>query len=80
LSGGFNAAISSICDTPIPGDPRFIRHCHDGALWPDWILNASGLLRYWWVYIPATAAVMLFGIAWNLLGDGINDLLDPYSL
>jgi hypothetical protein len=43
----------------------------------DWILNASGMLRYWWLYIPATVAVMLFGIAWNLLGDGLNDVLDP---
>lgn len=43
----------------------------------NWILNAGGLLKYWWVYIPATAAVMLFGIAWNLLGDGLNDILDP---
>jgi hypothetical protein len=43
----------------------------------DWILSASGLLAYWWVYLPATLAVMLFGIAWNLLGDGLNDLLDP---
>jgi peptide/nickel transport system permease protein len=43
----------------------------------NWILSASGLFRFWWVYIPATAAVMLFGIAWNLLGDGLNDLLEP---
>ncbi len=43
----------------------------------NYIINAGGLLRYWWVYIPATAAVMLFAIAWNLLGDGLNDLLDP---
>src|SRR5574341_1343548 len=32
----------------------------------NWILSASGLFRFWWVYIPATVAVMLFGIAWNL--------------
>jgi hypothetical protein len=43
----------------------------------NYILNAGGLLRYWWVYIPATAAVMLFAIAWNLLGDSLNDVLDP---
>ncbi len=43
----------------------------------SYIINAGGLLRYWWVYIPATAAVMLFAIAWNLLGDGLNDVLDP---
>ena len=43
----------------------------------NFIISAGGLLSYWWVYIPATAAVMLFAIAWNLLGDGLNDLLDP---
>jgi hypothetical protein len=43
----------------------------------NWIISAGGLLSYWWVYIPATVAVMLFAIAWNLLGDGLNDLLDP---
>lgn len=43
----------------------------------NWILSASGMLQFWWVYIPATVAVMLFGISWNLLGDGLNDLLDP---
>jgi peptide/nickel transport system permease protein len=43
----------------------------------SFIINAGGLLRYWWVYIPATATVMLFAIAWNLLGDGLNDVLDP---
>jgi peptide/nickel transport system permease protein len=43
----------------------------------SYIINAGGMLRYWWVYIPATTAVMLFAIAWNLLGDGLNDVLDP---
>jgi peptide/nickel transport system permease protein len=43
----------------------------------NWILSASGMFRFWWVYVPATVTVMLFGIAWNLLGDGLNDLLDP---
>lgn len=43
----------------------------------NYIISAGGLLSYWWVYIPATAAVMLFAIAWSLLGDGLNDLLDP---
>lgn len=43
----------------------------------NYIISAGGLLSYWWVYIPATAAVMLFAIAWSLLGDGLNDLMDP---
>jgi peptide/nickel transport system permease protein len=44
----------------------------------NWIIGAGGnLFRYWWVFLPATLAVMLFGIAWNMLGDSLNDVLDP---
>lgn len=47
----------------------------------NYILGPGGsLLTYWWVYIPATLAVVMFGISWNLLGDGINDALDPGSI
>ncbi|MBN1953957.1 MAG: ABC transporter permease [Anaerolineae bacterium] len=44
----------------------------------NWILgpNAS-LLTYWWVYLPATLALVIFGIGWNLLGDGLNEALNP---
>jgi peptide/nickel transport system permease protein len=46
----------------------------------DWIIGANGnLFTFWWVYLPATLGIMIFGIAWNLLGDGINDALDPNS-
>jgi ABC-type dipeptide/oligopeptide/nickel transport system permease subunit len=34
-------------------------------------------LTYWWVFLPATLALVLFGIGWNLLGDGLNTLLNP---
>ena len=44
----------------------------------DWVIGPGGsVLRYWWVFLPPTIAVMLFGIAWNMLGDGLNDALDP---
>lgn len=44
----------------------------------NFIIGPGGdLLTYWWVYIPATLTVILFGISWNLLGDGINDVLNP---
>jgi peptide/nickel transport system permease protein len=44
----------------------------------NWVLGAGGsLLRYWWVFVPPTLAVMLFGIAWNMFGDGLNDVLEP---
>ena len=43
-----------------------------------WVIGPGGsLLTYWWVFLPPTIAVMLFGIAWNMLGDGLNDALDP---
>ena len=46
----------------------------------DWIIGPGGnVMAYWWVYIPATLAVVLFGITWNLFGDGLGELLDPYT-
>lgn len=46
----------------------------------NWVIGAGGnLLRYWWVFLPPTLAVMLFGIAWNLLGDSLNDMFLPSS-
>lgn len=49
------------------------------SLGRDWIINpGGGIFQYWWVIVPPTVAVMLFGIAWNLLGDGLNDLLEPH--
>ncbi len=43
-----------------------------------WIIGIGGnLLLYWWLYIPVTLALMLFGIAWNVLGDRLNILLNP---
>jgi len=44
----------------------------------NWIIAPGGnLLAFWWIFIPATLALLLFGIGWNLLGDGLNDWLNP---
>jgi peptide/nickel transport system permease protein len=43
----------------------------------DWIVNPGGIFAYWWVFLPATLALLLFGIGWNLVGDGLNDALNP---
>jgi peptide/nickel transport system permease protein len=44
----------------------------------DWVLGpGGGIFTYWWVYIPATLVLILFGIGWNILGDGLSELLDP---
>ena len=44
----------------------------------NWVIGPGGnLLTYWWVFLPPTIAVMLFGIVWSIFGDGLNDALDP---
>jgi len=58
-----------------------------GSIWGEmlaqgrnWVIGPGGnLFRYWWVFLPSTLAVMLFGIAWNIFGDSLNDLLEPTS-
>ena len=46
----------------------------------NWVLGPGGnLLTYWWVFLPPTLAVMLFGVAWNMFGDSLNDILVPAS-
>jgi peptide/nickel transport system permease protein len=43
-----------------------------------WIIGLGGNpFRYWWAFIPATLALVFFGMGWNLLGDGLNDWLNP---
>ena len=44
----------------------------------NWVLGPGGnLLTYWWVFLPPTIAVMVFGIAWNMFGDSLSDVLSP---
>jgi peptide/nickel transport system permease protein len=43
-----------------------------------WTIGLGGNpLTYWWVFVPATLALILFGVGWNLLGDGLNRMLNP---
>jgi peptide/nickel transport system permease protein len=44
----------------------------------DWIIGPGGNpFVYWWTFVPASLALILFGIGWNLLGDGLNTALEP---
>jgi peptide/nickel transport system permease protein len=44
----------------------------------DWIIGAYGNpFTYWWMYLPATLALILFGVGWNVLGDRLNVILNP---
>jgi peptide/nickel transport system permease protein len=45
----------------------------------DYVIGLGGNpLAYWWVFVPATLALVLFGIGWNLAGDALRDILDPH--
>jgi peptide/nickel transport system permease protein len=44
----------------------------------NWVIGPNGnLFKHWWVFMPATLAVLLFGIAWNLIGDGLAEAFEP---
>ncbi len=34
----------------------------------------------WWVWVPGTVVLLLYGIGWNLIGDGLNDALNPKEM
>ncbi len=44
----------------------------------NWILGTAGNpFNYWYVILIPSAAITLFVLAWNLLGDAFRDILDP---
>jgi peptide/nickel transport system permease protein len=44
----------------------------------NWIVSAPGnAFAYWYTYVPLIGAIVLFSIGWNLIGDGLRDVLDP---
>lgn len=40
----------------------------------DFILTLD---RYWYIIVYPGAALILFGLGWNLIGDALRDILDP---
>jgi len=58
-----------------------------GSCWQTWfrrrnlqIFSPKGIIDYWWVFLPVTVALILFGIGWNLLGDGLIEAMNPRSV
>ncbi len=44
----------------------------------DYVIGTGGNpFAYWWVFVPVTLALIVFGIGWNMLGDGLNVALNP---
>jgi peptide/nickel transport system permease protein len=50
------------------------------SLGRNYVIGPGGNpFTFWWTYLPATLAVVLFGVGWNILGDGLNDWLNPHQ-
>ena len=46
----------------------------------NWVIGLPGQASaFWFTYLPASLAIVLFAAGWNLLGDGLRDALDPRS-
>ena len=46
----------------------------------DFVLGLNGNpFAYWWTFLPVSLALILFGVGWNLLGDGLNTALNPHG-
>lgn len=46
----------------------------------DFVIGLAGNpLEYWWTFVPVSLALILFGVGWNLLGDGLNTVLNPHE-
>lgn len=46
----------------------------------DFVIGLGGNpFAYWWTFVPVSLALILFGVGWNLLGDGLNEALNPYQ-
>jgi len=44
----------------------------------DYVIGMGGNpLAYWWTFLPVSLALVFFGVGWNLLGDGLNTMLNP---
>lgn len=44
----------------------------------DYVIGVGGNpFTYWWTFLPVALALILFSVGWNLLGDGLNDWLNP---
>jgi peptide/nickel transport system permease protein len=50
------------------------------ALGKNYVIGPGGNpFTWWWLYLPATLATVLFGVGWNLFGDGLNTWLNPHQ-
>jgi len=50
------------------------------SLGRNYVIGPGGNpFTWWWITLPPTLTIVLFGLGWNLLGDGLNDWLNPHQ-
>jgi len=50
------------------------------SLGKNYVIGPGGNpFTWWWLYLPVTLAMVLFGVGWNLFGDGLNNWLNPHQ-
>lgn len=46
----------------------------------DWIIGSSGSpFENWYTYMPVSLAIILFSMGWNLIGDGLQKIMNPHG-
>jgi peptide/nickel transport system permease protein len=46
----------------------------------DFVIGLGGNpFQFWWTFVPVSLALILFGVGWNLVGDGLNAALNPHE-
>ncbi len=45
----------------------------------NWIIGPTLGFAYWWTFVPVTIALITFSVSWQLLGQRINEALNPRS-
>ena len=44
----------------------------------NWIIGTpANAFKYWYTYFPPSMSIVVFSMGWNLIGDGLRDVLDP---
>jgi peptide/nickel transport system permease protein len=43
----------------------------------NWIVGPSLGFTYWWTFLPVTLVMILFSVSWQVLGQRINEALNP---
>ncbi|MEW6045903.1 MAG: ABC transporter permease [Bacillota bacterium] len=76
--GSVVVALASLSFLGLGAEPGFADWGQLTAFARPWILGKPGdPFAYWYTIFFPGAAILLFVLAWNLVGDGVRDVMDP---